>query len=138
MNKTNYLFVYGTLLSNFTVDSAKFLRENATLVGKAHIHGLLFDLGNYPGAVYLPHSNFSIKGEVYEIKKERFNKVFYELDNYEGLDPINEKQNEYIKDFVVANVEGKEMTVITYLYQQSCNKLKLIDCGFYPEYMTKN
>lgn len=81
---TNYLFVYGTLKSNFDNDFARYLRANAKLVGTGIVKGRLFILGWYPGLV-LDEDAYEVKGEVYEFLNDQ-EILLKKLDTYEGVD----------------------------------------------------
>ena len=51
MNAQN-IFVYGLLQSKYDNEAAQMLRKHATLIGPASIPGAVFDLGNYPAAIF--------------------------------------------------------------------------------------
>lgn len=60
------VFVYGTLRSGFPLH--RHLREGgARLLGRGTIRGLLYDLGNYPGAVRSKSPLDEIEGELYQL-----------------------------------------------------------------------
>lgn len=48
---TNFLFIYGTLMSGSGHPMAARLRGESHLVGAASVPGRLYDFGRYPGAV---------------------------------------------------------------------------------------
>jgi gamma-glutamylcyclotransferase (GGCT)/AIG2-like uncharacterized protein YtfP len=84
LQKNMYLFVYGTLKSNFDNEMANFLHHNASLLGEATIGGRLYLLGWYPGLV-LDHTAYPVKGEVYCMNTNSEN-ILKKLDTYEGVD----------------------------------------------------
>ena len=49
---TQHIFVYGLLQSKFNNKAAQMLRKHATLIGAASIPGAVFDLGDYPVAIF--------------------------------------------------------------------------------------
>ena len=61
---TEFLFVYGTLRSEFPHPLAKQLSTQARFVGKGSTPGLLYDFGWYPGAKFDPHARTHVIGEV--------------------------------------------------------------------------
>ena len=67
----NTLFVYGTLLLDVQSDIANFLKKNAQFVGEGYLAGQLFDLGQYPGAVFQKDADSRIYGHVFELRSER-------------------------------------------------------------------
>lgn len=79
-----YLFVYGTLKSNFDNEVAQYLHSNAKLVGKGSIYGRLYLLGWYPGYSQ-DDQGYEINGEVYEITGNSA-ELLSKLDEYEGVD----------------------------------------------------
>jgi gamma-glutamylcyclotransferase (GGCT)/AIG2-like uncharacterized protein YtfP len=84
MSTNNQLvFVYGTLMQDFSNVFAKKLRQNALARGKAFFTGQLFDLGHYPGAIYQPQATTQVHGEVWELNN--FGEIITSLDRYEGI-----------------------------------------------------
>jgi gamma-glutamylcyclotransferase (GGCT)/AIG2-like uncharacterized protein YtfP len=77
-----YLFVYGTLRSEFSNEHAKKLRTNARLVGPATVRGSIFRVSHYPG--YRPEPDGEVTGELYLLKDA--GGTLAELDRYEGSD----------------------------------------------------
>lgn len=57
-----FIFVYGTLRSEFGNPHARGLRDSAECLGKATINGSIYLLGEYPG--YRPDSDAVITGVV--------------------------------------------------------------------------
>ena len=62
------------------------LAERATLLGGATVEGLLFDLGNCPGALRAAGSGSRVKGELYKLHRHD---TLTSLDAYEGCGPGN-------------------------------------------------
>jgi gamma-glutamylcyclotransferase (GGCT)/AIG2-like uncharacterized protein YtfP len=77
-----HLFVYGTLRSEFPHPLALRLKSQAKLVGKGSAHGILYDFGRYPGAVFKADSRSRIIGEVFALNNAE--RLLAELDHYEG------------------------------------------------------
>lgn len=134
MHKSEYLFVYGTLMSVFNNPVAIFLRENALLKGKAHFNGLLFDLGNYPAAVYAPKTINKVFGEIYELKDP--SKVFATLDVYEGLNDPD--FNLYERKNIDAYIKEEVYKCTCYVLKDKSNTYKLIQSGDYIKYKNSN
>jgi gamma-glutamylcyclotransferase (GGCT)/AIG2-like uncharacterized protein YtfP len=97
------LFAYGTLRRGFAPEEIAAVAARLCPVGRAVTRGLLFDLGEYPGAVF-PHMDArprqeqahrredapaqtmpwsDIEGEVYEVRDPS---TWRALDDYEGFD----------------------------------------------------
>ena len=84
---TDYLFVYGTLRAESAHPMAHRLKAGARLVGKGAAPGLLYDLGEYPGALFGPEEKYRVVGEVYALEAPR---LLADLDKYEGTAPPDE------------------------------------------------
>ena len=78
-----YLFVYGTLRSEFPGLLAVKLRTKAKLVGKGSTPGALYDFGWYPGAAFAADARTRVVGEVYALGNAE--RLIAQLDNYEGV-----------------------------------------------------
>ncbi len=81
----NFLFVYGTLRSEFDNQYARLLRSEARLVGPATVMGSLFRIQHsatqrYPGFRFLPDGE--VRGELWQLRTPA--KTLAELDAYEG------------------------------------------------------
>ena len=79
---TDYLFVYGTLRSEFPHPLARRLQAQAKFIGRGSTPGVLYDFGWYPGARFDPHARTHVIGEVFSIKNAE--RLLAELDHYEG------------------------------------------------------
>ena len=79
-----YLFVYGTLKSDFDRRAANYLRSKSELVGPGKINGALYDLGSYPALVLNGGQEEFVYGEVYCLNDPAT--VFQVLDRYEGAE----------------------------------------------------
>ena len=79
-----YLFVYGTLKSNFDNEVAQYLHANAKLIGAGSVFGRLYLLGWYPGYCQ-DDEGYEIKGEIFKVTKN-IDRLLAKLDDYEGVD----------------------------------------------------
>jgi gamma-glutamylcyclotransferase (GGCT)/AIG2-like uncharacterized protein YtfP len=77
---SDFLFVYGTLRSEFENSAARRLRAEAHLIGRATVKGSLFRIAHYPG--YRPQPDGVVHGELYRLKNA--GATLAELDDYEG------------------------------------------------------
>lgn len=80
-----HLFVYGTLRRGTGHPMARFLEENARLVGHGWVAGQLYDLGNFPGLVEAENETDRVRGDLFALKDAET--VLQRLDTYEGYDP---------------------------------------------------
>ena len=127
-----YIFVYGTLMQGFTNPFAKKIQQNGTGRGKASFAGALYDLGNYPGAVYQPQSPYRVHGEVWELND--FQKTIVALDRYEGIQVHNP---EYVRQPIAVIFEdGTNGFCWTYLFCQSVESCIFIPHGDYRRWLS--
>lgn len=129
--KNTSLFVYGTLMQGFTNPFAKKIRQNGTWLGKASFQGELYDLGEYPGAVYRPQSLSRVYGEVWELRD--FPKTIVALDRYEGVHIFNP---EYVRTQLPVQFENETIHLSwTYLFCQSTELFTFISHGNYRKWL---
>jgi gamma-glutamylcyclotransferase (GGCT)/AIG2-like uncharacterized protein YtfP len=75
-----FLFVYGTLRSEFENAAARKLRSEAHLIGPATVRGSIFRIRHYPG--FLPDPDGIVTGELYRLADPP--RTLAALDRYEG------------------------------------------------------
>lgn len=130
--ENTYLFVYGTLMQGFTNPFAKKIRQNGTWLGKAFFKGELYDLGEYPGAVYGTQSLSRVYGEVWEVRD--FPKVIAALDRYEG---IYDSNPEYVRTQLPVTFENETTHLCwTYLFCHSTELFIFISHGDYRKWLS--
>lgn len=95
------LFVYGTLMRAMPFPMANFLEQHAVFKGEGWLPGRLYELGGYPGLVYLPQHQNRVSGHVFELTNPEA--VLEKLDAYEMVDPVEPERGEYLR--VLAPVE---------------------------------
>jgi gamma-glutamylcyclotransferase (GGCT)/AIG2-like uncharacterized protein YtfP len=78
----DFVFVYGTLMSNYENEVTEQVHPHWRLKSKAFIKGRLYQLGEYPGAIPDPDCEAKVSGELYEILHPA--KLLSLLDEYEG------------------------------------------------------
>jgi gamma-glutamylcyclotransferase (GGCT)/AIG2-like uncharacterized protein YtfP len=81
---SEYLFAYGTLQPGFAPESMAALVARLTPVGEGFVRGVLYDLGEFPGAVLEAGAAGRIYGTVLRLPEGR--DVLPELDAYEGFE----------------------------------------------------
>lgn len=128
--KHNFIFVYGLLKSIYENEPAKFIRRNCSLIGNGSISGMLYDLGNYPGAIYEKNSLSKVHGEVYQINRNEKELVQF-LDNFEGVGSQFKQPNEYVRSTIPVNISTGMVEASTYLYNWNLEGAKMIDSGRY-------
>jgi len=110
-----YLFVYGTLRNDAQNDMAAYLRDQATFLGEGRMAGKMFDLGPYPGAIYIKGADEQVSGHVF--KMHRPSQVLAVLDEYEGVGDSFPAPNEYVREERPVLVGQQTLSCWVYLYQ---------------------
>jgi gamma-glutamylcyclotransferase (GGCT)/AIG2-like uncharacterized protein YtfP len=133
----SHLFVYGTLMIGVESRMAGLLQRNSEWLGAASIPGVLYDLGKYPGAQWIPEHTERIYGQVFRLDEPLF--LLQHLDEYEGIDPQNPDAGEYIRKFVPAVLEDDNSVVNAwfYHYNRPIKRLKKIETGRYLDYYSQ-
>jgi len=66
----DYLFSYGTLLPGRTPNEIAAAVEKLRPVGDGFVRAVLYDLGDYPGAVLDPSSQQIVAGTVFQLPED--------------------------------------------------------------------
>ncbi len=131
MEASSYLFVYGTLLSEGN-EFAAFLMENSIFYGRGKFKGRLYDIGEYPGAIVQPLSEYDVHGQVFLMNQPEM--ILRRLDDYEGFGEDQPGPNEFIRTLIEVETEDKPVNCWAYLYQLPTDGLWHIRSGNYLEY----
>jgi gamma-glutamylcyclotransferase (GGCT)/AIG2-like uncharacterized protein YtfP len=124
------LFVYGTLRKGFRSHPIM-QRLHARFLGRGRVHGRLFDLGRYPGAVGSEDRAEFVSGEVYRLPRAEM--AFRVLDRYEGFDPSEPESNEFVrKETIVTMDSGREIRAWIYWLLRTRASGRRIQSGNYP------
>jgi gamma-glutamylcyclotransferase (GGCT)/AIG2-like uncharacterized protein YtfP len=129
--KTNYLFVYGTLLDEQN-EFAIYLKQNCTFYAEGKFKGRLYDLGEYPGAIVDKTSNNDILGSILELKNS--DEVLKRLDDYEGFGEHQNQPNLFIRVMVSVEASNKNIKCWVYLYNLPVDGFRVIESGDYNSY----
>jgi gamma-glutamylcyclotransferase (GGCT)/AIG2-like uncharacterized protein YtfP len=126
----DYIFVYGTLRPSAGHEMSRVLQRFGDLVGRGKVHGILYDLGDYPAAVKKSRTRAFIRGDVYSLRDaERALKI---LDRYEGLDEKKPRSAEFKRSRVAVDLgAGKKVRAWIYLYNRPTAGLPKIRSGDY-------
>ena len=134
-----HLFVYGTLRAAFSNAPAMHLRQHSRYIGEGGINGRLYDIGSYPGALYLPDESTLIHGSVYTLFSDSQANVLRLLDEYEGVQatPSESEPDEYVRRIVPVTCARQLINCWVYLYNWPVDSLRQITSGDYVQYKTK-
>ncbi len=128
-----YLFVYGTLLTELDNNMSNYLRYNAQNIGRGFIYGKLFDIGDYPGAILNTNKSSKVFGNVFIMNSPQA--VLSVLDEYEGVGSQFPQPNEYKRQLVDVQLNNSKLTCWAYLYNCSGVGLRCINTGCYIRYL---
>jgi gamma-glutamylcyclotransferase (GGCT)/AIG2-like uncharacterized protein YtfP len=137
MENSQYLFVYGTLLSEYgDPESRLFIEKYAELVGKARSEGKMYMVDYYPGMIPCGEKEkYYVKGELYRLKEPE--KLFSFLDQYEEYNPNAPQSSEYVRKETTVQLKSssKELKAWVYYFNQSIEDLEFLPKGdFLNEY----
>jgi gamma-glutamylcyclotransferase (GGCT)/AIG2-like uncharacterized protein YtfP len=128
---TSFLFVYGSLLSEVPSVMSQFLGAHSQGFFPTYLPGKLYDLGYYPGFVFLPDAHGKVYGEVHQL--EGSVRVLAELDAYECVD---DEIPEYRRLLLPPLAEQGPVWI--YIYVQPVTHLPEIAGGDYRTFYPNN
>jgi gamma-glutamylcyclotransferase (GGCT)/AIG2-like uncharacterized protein YtfP len=130
MSMSQYLFAYGTLQPGRAPARMASVAAKLRPVGKGSVRGVLYDLGRYPGAVPDASAATKIAGIVMELPDET--NFLERLDAYEGCDPKAPEQSEYVRGWVVVEMEaGGTMECWIYRYNWKVDAARVVQDGIW-------
>ncbi len=137
MSEEQYLFVYGTLLSDYgDYESHQWVDQYAEYVGKAKMEAKMYMVDYYPGIIPCKNGEkYFVKGELYRLKEPEH--LFGLLDKYEEYYPMDTDHSEYVRKLsnVVLKDDNKIYSAWVYYFNQSVEDLEFMPKGdFMNEY----
>ncbi len=123
------LFVYGTLRKGFALHA--YLRKSTVrYLGKGKIHGNLYDLGEFPGALPSSSPEKEIEGEVYELLDAK--NQLKELDRIEEFHSDRPEDSLFVRQLsVVRSEKGHRFKAWVYFLPRRPSKGRPIQSGDY-------
>ena len=129
---SEYLFLYGTLLTGDTTDESSLIVRRLKRVGSATVRGRLYDFGECPGAVLDRTAKSSIKGELFELPND--DSVLNALDDYEEFDRTDRKNSLFVRIRTVATLHGRrQLNAWVYVYNRNPGSARQIASGDYSK-----
>jgi gamma-glutamylcyclotransferase (GGCT)/AIG2-like uncharacterized protein YtfP len=128
---SDYLFVYGTLQAGFAPPEIAHVVEALKPVAKATVPGILYDLGEYPGAILDPSSKQTVSGMVLQLPDDA--RVLALIDKYEGFNPNSPEASQFVR--VLENValeSGRQLECWTYVYNRDPESAPILQDGRFP------
>ena len=125
---SEYLFAYGTLQPGYAPPRMAGVAAKLRSAGEGFVHGVLYDLGGYPGAVPDANATGNIFGTVMELPENH--SVLRQLDEYEGFDPRNPETSEFVRERQTAELAaGGEIECWFYRYNGPVSRTRIIASG---------
>jgi gamma-glutamylcyclotransferase (GGCT)/AIG2-like uncharacterized protein YtfP len=127
------LFVYGTLLPSRAPMELREMLSVLRPVTSGAMPGYLYDLGEFPGAVYDQSTNARIHGEVFELPIG--SALLDLLDEYEGFVPADPRASLFIREKRPIELgDNSHLHCWVYLYNRDPEEAPLIPGGNYSEW----
>jgi gamma-glutamylcyclotransferase (GGCT)/AIG2-like uncharacterized protein YtfP len=124
-----YLFSYGTLLPENAPTEIAGVVSKLRPIGQGTAKGVLYDVGDYPGAVFDPNSAKNIVGTVFRVPDSI---VWNQLDDYEGFDPSFPSTSLFIRRlYPIYLSSGRAIDCWVYEYNGERTGLPILTSGVY-------
>lgn len=127
----NKLFIYGSLLETDN-EFGRYLKQHATIYKPGKFKGKLYDVGEYPGAIYLPDTDYKVHGII--IKLNDVKEALNVIDDYEGFGDDQLQPNLFIRKLLTVQTNDENVKCWVYLYNHPTTHLKQILSGDYLGY----
>jgi gamma-glutamylcyclotransferase (GGCT)/AIG2-like uncharacterized protein YtfP len=129
---SEYLFLYGTLLTDEPPAEVVATLRSLRRIGPAQVRGRLYDLGEYPGAILRPSAKTVIQGQVFELPATRT--IWKALDRYEEFDPANKEGSLFVRTKTRARLtNGHQVDCWVYVYNDDPGTAPLVVDGNYSK-----
>lgn len=131
---TYYLFVYGSLRSGFHHPAYEYISRYFNFVSDGKVKGLLYDMGEYPGALPTNEEAYII-GELYHIKhSDEFEWALAQLDDYEGLNTEPGEPQLFRRELVTVYTVTETHEAWIYWFNGDVSNQPLVKSGDVLEY----
>lgn len=130
MSELDLLFVYGTLRRGARCVMSNWLASQAAFLGSGVMPGRLYDVGSYPALRAARHSDETVVGDLYRLRRPAY--TLAKLDRYEGIGPGQSRPYQYSRERVAVTLDsGKTVHAWTYFYRGKTARLRRISGGDY-------
>ncbi len=128
---SDYLFTYGTLQPGHAPSEIAPAVDRLEAIGKGFVRGILYDLGDYPGAV-LDSSDRKIFGTVFKLAND--SSTLRQLDEYEGFDPKAPDEGLFVRRVhPVELASGQVLKCWIYVYNRKPESGRIHETGVYTK-----
>ena len=112
-----HLFVYGTLQPDHAPAELAPAIRGLQKLGRGHVSGQLYDLGDYPGATLDPAARTRVHGLVFALPDD--GAVLSALDAYEGFDPTDPANSPFSRTRARVQLsDGQQIEAWMYVYNR--------------------
>lgn len=127
---SEHLFLYGTLLPDTAPPEIAEAVAQLRVVAQASVPGLLFDLGEFPGAVLDGARGRRVHGALFELPRD--SAVLSALDAYEEFSAEFAAESLFLRRRATARLtDGNECECWIYLYNRETSAAQVIESGFW-------
>jgi gamma-glutamylcyclotransferase (GGCT)/AIG2-like uncharacterized protein YtfP len=125
---SKYLFTYGTLQPGQAPTSIASAVNKLRRIGEGVVSGLLYDLGEYPGAVLDNSSGQEVFGIVCQLPEDA--NILSQLDSYEDFDPDSPETSLFIREqHPVLLSTGETLPCWVYVYNGKTDSSRILADG---------
>ena len=125
---SEYLFVYGTLQPGRAPVEISAVVRALRSVGAGRVRGVLYDLGEFPGAVLDEHGDSEVEGTVFELPEEPT--ALRRLDGYEEFDPDAPEGSLFRRVSHAVRLDtGKMLSCWIYVYNRDPTGMRVLSGG---------
>jgi gamma-glutamylcyclotransferase (GGCT)/AIG2-like uncharacterized protein YtfP len=127
---SSYLFVYGTLLPDRAPPHLSDVVGSLRPVGPGSMTGRLYDLGDFPGAVYDITSAHRVVGRVFELSEDVA--LLQRLDTYEGYCQKSANTSLFVREQLpITLADGSQLLCWVFVYNRDPGRAPLVPGGDY-------
>jgi gamma-glutamylcyclotransferase (GGCT)/AIG2-like uncharacterized protein YtfP len=123
-----YLFVYGSLLDSDN-EFGTYLKNHSSFLIKGSFPGLLYDMSEYPGAIYKAGITNRIYGDIVLLNDKP--SILQMIDEYEGYGKDEQQPNLFVRGIVPVDTASGTINCWVYLYNLSVDGYVQIASGRY-------
>jgi gamma-glutamylcyclotransferase (GGCT)/AIG2-like uncharacterized protein YtfP len=129
----DYLFVYGTLLPHRVPPGLREVMAQLRPVSAGFMPGQLYDMGEFPGAVFDVDAQGQVFGHVYELHDET---QLQKLDEYEEYSPSHTESSLFVRQKQpITLTDGSKLLCWVYVYNRDPGEARPVPSGNYSEWI---
>jgi gamma-glutamylcyclotransferase (GGCT)/AIG2-like uncharacterized protein YtfP len=129
----DYLFVYGTLSPDRAPPHLRDIISRMKPVAAGSMSGHVYDLGDFPGAIYDRASGSRVLGQVFELPEDI--DALKRIDAYEECIPDDAKASLFVRDQRPVDLQdGTRLQCWVYLYNRDPGRSPIVPSGDYASW----